>query len=63
MPLMLKVTYNDGAEQSIERTAKIWSQGETSVSIDIENIKNLKSIQLITRHYPDSDKTNNDLEI
>jgi hypothetical protein len=63
MPIMLKLTYQDDKEQFIERTVMRWSEGNSSVAIDIDNIKNLKSIQLITTHYPDSDKTNNDLEI
>ena len=63
VPIILKLTYKDGAEQWIERTAEVWSQGDSSVAIDIDNIKNLKSIQLITTHYPDSDKTNNGLKL
>ena len=63
VPIILKLTYKGGAEQLIERTAEVWSQGDSSVAIDIDNIKNLNSIQLITTHYPDSDKTNNGLEI
>ncbi len=63
MPDILKLTDTNGTEQLIERTAEIWSQGNNTVAIDIDNIKNLKSLKLITTHYPDSDKTNNGLEI
>ena len=63
LPIILKLTYKDGTEQLIERTAKVWSQGENTIAIDIETIKNVTSIQLVTTHYPDSDKTNNLLEI
>ena len=62
-PIFLKLTYKDGKEELIKRTAEVWSQGDSSVAIDIDTIKNLQSIQLITTHYPDSDKTNNSLEI
>lgn len=63
LPVILKVSYKDGTEQFIKRTAKIWSQGNSSVAIDVDTIENLKSIQLSTTFYPDSDKSNNDLEI
>lgn len=63
MPVMLKLTYKDDTIQLIERTAKVWSHGNTSIAIDIDNIKNLKSIKLITTHYPDSDETNNSLTV
>lgn len=63
LPIILKLTYKDGTEQLIERTAKVWSQGDNTIAIDIETIKNVASIQLVTTHYPDSDKTNNLLEI
>lgn len=63
MPVILKLTYTNGTEQLIERTAEIWSHDNNTVVIDIDNIKNLKSLKIITTHYPDSDKTNNGLGI
>ncbi len=63
LPIILKLTYIDGTEQLIEKTAEVWSQGNKSVAIAIENSKNLKSLQLITTHYPDADNTNNSLEV
>jgi Peptidase family M1 domain len=63
VPIILKLTYKDGKEQLIKRTAEVWSQGDSSVAIEIDTIKNLQSIQLNTTQYPDSDKTNNSLEI
>lgn len=63
VPIILKLTYKDGTEQLIERTAAIWSNGDKEVAIAIENSENLKSLQLITTHYPDVDKTNNSLEV
>ncbi len=63
LPIHLELTYEDGSVQSIERTAEVWSQGDSSVTIKVENSKQLKSIQLITKHYPDADKTNNNLKL
>jgi aminopeptidase N len=63
VPIVLKLIYKDGKEELIKRTAEVWSQGDSSVAIDIDTIKNLQSIQLNTTQYPDSDKTNNSLEI
>ncbi|MDO7172891.1 M1 family metallopeptidase [Mariniflexile sp. AS56] len=63
LPIILKLTYKDGTEQLIERTAQVWSQDDNAIAIDIETIKNVVFIQLVTTHYPDSDNTNNLLEI
>ena len=63
MPIKLQLTYKNGDKQHIERTANVWSQDNHSASIEVDDIKNLASVKLITNMYPDSDKNNNNLEI
>lgn len=63
LPINLQLTYKNGRKQHIERTANVWSQGNDSVLVDVDDINNLTSVKLITNMYPDSDVNNNNLEI
>lgn len=63
LPIKLQLTYKNGSKQIIERTANVWNQGHESVLVDVDDIKNLTSVKLITNMYPDSDVKNNNLEI
>ncbi|TXG35644.1 M1 family metallopeptidase [Seonamhaeicola maritimus] len=63
LPIKLQLTYKNGSKQHIERTANVWSQSNDLVFIDVDDIKNLTSVKLITNMYPDSDLNNNNLEI
>lgn len=63
LPIKLQLTYKNGNEKYIEKTANIWNQGNESVLVDVDDIKNLTSVKLITNMYPDSDVNNNNLEI
>lgn len=59
LPIKLLLTYKNGRKQYIERTANVWNQGHESVLLDVDDIKNLTSVKLITNIYPDSDMNNN----
>ncbi|MCB0646070.1 MAG: M1 family metallopeptidase [Saprospiraceae bacterium] len=63
VPVILKLSYKNGTELLIENSAAIWSDGKTSVALDIANSENLKSVRLVTSHFPDADLGNNLLEL
>ena len=63
VPLDLKLTYKDGKEMIIHKTAAIWSSGKKSYTIKIDNPDELISAELLTEKIPDIDKTNDTLMI
>jgi aminopeptidase N len=63
VPLDLKLTYKDGKEILIHKTAAIWSSGNKSYTVKIDNPGELVSAELVTDKIPDADKTNNIFKI
>ncbi|MEJ2615600.1 MAG: M1 family aminopeptidase, partial [Ignavibacteriaceae bacterium] len=62
VPLDLKLSYKNGNEFIIHKTAAIWSSGNKNYTVKIDNPDELLSAELITDKIPDTDKTNNILK-
>jgi len=58
----LKLSYKNGKEILIRKTAAIWSSGAKNYAVKIDNSDELLSAELITDKVPDVDKTNNILK-
>jgi aminopeptidase N len=62
VPLDLEITYDDGSNEIIHKTAKVWEHGEKEISIKINEIKKIMKAELLTIHNPDVNKENNIFE-
>ena len=64
LPVFLLLTYKNGKQVYIEKTASIWKDLDQNVTaIDILDADNLIDIKLIDDNYPDAEKDNNVLKI
>jgi hypothetical protein len=61
VPISLKLTYRDKREALIEKSPKVWSRGNDFISIIVDDVRNLESVQLISNTFPDRDASNNEL--
>jgi aminopeptidase N len=64
LPIFLKLTYKNGKQVYIEKTASIWNHNDHNfVPINILDAENLLEIKLIDDNYPDTNKKNNLLKM
>jgi aminopeptidase N len=63
VPVFLKLVYKNGQEKIIHKTADIWAKGDRMVSIELDDFKNLESVELLSDKFPDVDSSNNFLKI
>jgi aminopeptidase N len=59
VPLALTVTFSDGHEQKIYKTAAIWQSGKNTHKINIDHDGKITGIKLGNNHIPDRFKENN----
>jgi len=59
LPVELKITFTDGTEKIIHRTAEIWETGNDEYCIEEKSGKQIKEITLGSRYIPDINKENN----
>lgn len=58
-PITLKITYADGATESIHHNASIWKNGETSFSIEKTIFRKIKKVELVDEYKVDINPSNN----
>lgn len=63
LPVNLKLTYEDGKEDSIYNTAEVWKDNNDEITINIPTKGKIKKIELGCDLIPDSDKSNNTYDI
>lgn len=63
VPLTLKLNYKDGRTQIFKQSPEIWADGNTAVQIDLQDTKDLRSVELLPDAFPDIDHSNNHLDI
>lgn len=64
MPVRVEVKFyfKDGTEKVVSRTAEVWKNGVTEITLDIEHSVEIERIELGDDHIPDIDKSNNSYE-
>ena len=63
LPISLTIKYKDGTSTTISQSMNIWKNGEKQVTIEIENLENVKSIRIDDNSIPDINHGNNYIEI
>jgi aminopeptidase N len=63
VPINLRLSYKNGEEIIIHKTAAIWEKSEPIVSIPIEHTENLQKAELLSNTFPDIVKSNNVLDL
>ena len=63
LPVNLTIEYKDGTSTTISKSMNIWKNGGKQVTIEIENLENVKSISLDDKSVPDINHGNNYIEI
>ncbi len=63
VPVELTVTFADGHQKKYEKDIRIWRDGRTIVAIPLETTGQVKKIELGSELIPDTDHSNNMLEI
>lgn len=63
VPVNLNIVYKDGTSTTISQSMNIWKNGEKQITIEIENLKNVKSISIDENSAPDINHGNNYIEI
>jgi len=59
LPVDLTVTFADGSEQKIHRSAAVWEKGNKTVEVEFVSEKTIKKIELGSTYVPDVDKKDN----
>lgn len=63
VPIDLKITYKDGATETLHKPANVWKSGDSVYRFDIGKRKEFTKIELISLLGPDSNKSNNLYEL
>ncbi|NOQ27922.1 MAG: hypothetical protein GQ564_21375 [Bacteroidales bacterium] len=63
LPIELIVEYKDGISKSISKSMNVWKNGEKNIKINIENFKQVKSVQINSELIPDINNSNNYVSI
>jgi len=63
LPLTIKITYQDGTVQFLDRKVSIWEEGNKIYTLPVETKKMVKKIEWIPGILPDADETNNCIEL
>lgn len=59
LPIDLTVTFADGSEQKIHRSAAVWEKGNKTVEVEFVSEKKIKKIELGSTYVPDINKKDN----
>ncbi|GMR25086.1 MAG: M1 family metallopeptidase [Ignavibacteria bacterium] len=62
VPVEIKVVYDDGMEQIINESTKVWNDGNKEFVMDIDKTKKVLSIEINVEKIPDYNSENNNLE-
>jgi hypothetical protein len=59
VPINLKITYEDGSNETIQEKVSVWKSGDSTYSITSSSSKKIKKVELGDVIIPDSDLGNN----
>ncbi|MFP4019786.1 MAG: M1 family metallopeptidase [Bacteroidales bacterium] len=59
VPVVLKIQYTDGSDETIREEADVWESGESSYTLQVSNQKNIQRINLGASDVPDVKTDNN----
>ena len=62
VPVEIKVVYDDGKEQIIKESTRVWKNGNKEFVLDIDENKKVSSIEIDVEKIPDYNSENNNLE-
>jgi len=62
VPVEVKVVYDDGKEQIIKESTRVWKNGNKEFVLDIDENKKVSSIEIDVEKIPDYNSENNNLE-
>lgn len=63
IPVNVNIEYSDGRIQQINRSMKIWKQGDKQISLALDDVEEISHIILNTRNIPDLDHNNNTIKM
>ena len=63
LPVDLTVEYKDGSSQKIHRSIAVWEKGNTSVLVNFNSDKKIRSINLGSTYVPDVNRKDNVYEV
>ncbi len=59
VPVNLVISYEDGSNENIYKTVRVWQNGNKGLTIKLKNGKSIKRIELGSKHIPDVNSENN----
>lgn len=63
VPVDLQITYTDGQQDTVYKSARVWQGSQKGFSIELERKNSkIKSLDLGNNHIPDADRKNNHFE-
>ena len=63
VPVAVKIIYDDGTEQIINKSTKVWESGDKKFVLDVDSNKKISSAELDVEKIPDLNEDNNKIEI
>ncbi|HEX2684724.1 MAG TPA: peptidase, partial [Ferruginibacter sp.] len=60
VPVDLLIVYNDGSSEKIHRSIAVWEKGNSSVQVNFNSAKKIRSIKLGSTYVPDVNKKDNE---
>jgi len=63
VPVTVKIIYDDGTEQIINKNTMVWESGDKEFVLDVDSNKKISSAELDVEKIPDLNEDNNKIEI
>jgi len=57
--VLVTLEFEDGTKETIEKSARVWKDGNETLTVKLENSKKVKSVEVGNIYIPDSVKENN----
>ena len=59
VPATIKITYTNGDTELVECSIEQWKPHDKTVTLEVNNNKEIKKAEIIESYYPDKDTENN----
>jgi len=63
VPVAIKIIYEDGSEQIINKSTKVWENEKKEFVLDVDSNKKISSAEIDVEKIPDMNEDNNKIEI
>ncbi|MCP5064473.1 MAG: M1 family metallopeptidase, partial [Ignavibacteriae bacterium] len=60
--ILVTLEYKDGTKETIKKSARVWKDGNDTLTLKLENSKKVISVEVGNKYIPDSVKDNNIFE-